>query len=296
MANLEIINTHAFFGTSKPFNVPERIPSVFKDPRISESGTMGHVVIAFDARQNQMVIAEVANNPNFLGSYLMVNPNPDPTIKIPQTFADSPREIERLLDEPNVVGIKTHPPMFQTRIDSPFYYPYYEIAQRLDVPVLMHFSSKGQEFTSVSMLENGVFPRFPRLRVVAAHFGGLRPSFMEEAVGFAEKHRNVHLNTTGMHKTLNPARVDRDTLTRDTVNQGSVDDLQKVGRLFVHAATIVIPDQIVFGDDRPFHSADELLEGLTYRWPIIMLNPVDRKRVDYTNAVNLLGHRLKQTA
>lgn len=291
---VEIINTHAFSGSSDAFNVPRYDKSLFENPLVTEKGTMGHIVIAFDARENERVIAEVAKTTVFLGSWLMANPNPDPGIKIPRTKADLPREIERLLDEPHVVGIKTHPPMFQTRIDDPLYDPYYELAQRKGVPIMPHFSSKAQEFTSATMLEN-VLHRFPNLLVLAAHAGGLTAQFIEEMIALAEENPNVWLNTTGLHKAGNPARVDRDTLTRATVlSKNKEEELAKIGKLFVHAATVVIPDQFVPGDDRVFHTLEELLEGFGYRWPINLLDTTDRKRIDYTNPKRLFGSRLKQ--
>ena len=288
-----IINTHAFWGKSKIFKVSRHSAPLFEDPALSESGTMLHTLIAFDARENRDVISVVSRVPKFVGCFSMANPNPDPTIRIPRTKADLPAEIERLLDEPYVVGIKTHPPMFQARIDDGMYDAYCEIAQRLDVPILFHFSSKAQEYTSVSMLEN-VFQKFPNLKIIAAHFGGLKPSYMEEMVRFAENNRNVFLNTTGMHKTGHQARIDRDTLTRSTISSDNTAALQEVGSIFVHAAKIAIPNQIIFGDDRGFHTKKELLQKPGYRWPIVLLEPEAQRRIDYTNPRYLFGTRLKQ--
>ena len=68
-------------------------------------------------------------------------------------------------------GIKIHPDIQQYRIDDPLFFPAYEICEAYDLPILIHTGDYRYDFSNPNRLLP-VLRRFPKLRIVGAHFGG----------------------------------------------------------------------------------------------------------------------------
>lgn len=78
-------------------------------------------------------------------------------------------EVERLLAL-GVKGIKMHPDSQRFDIDDPRLYPMYE-AMIGKIPVMLHMGDPNYDYSHPSKLRH-VLDLFPKLDVIAAHFGG----------------------------------------------------------------------------------------------------------------------------
>lgn len=78
-------------------------------------------------------------------------------------------EVEWILDQ-GLHGIKMHPDSQRFAIDDPRLYPMYEALQE-KIPVMLHMGDPRYHYSHPSRLRK-VLDLFPKLEVIAAHFGG----------------------------------------------------------------------------------------------------------------------------
>ncbi len=78
-------------------------------------------------------------------------------------------EVQWILDA-GLYGIKMHPDSQRFPIDDPRLFPMYEILQD-KLPVMLHMGDRRYTFSHPSRLRK-ILDIFPRLEVIAAHFGG----------------------------------------------------------------------------------------------------------------------------
>lgn len=77
----------------------------------------------------------------------------------------------RHLTELGLRGIKIHPDIQKYRIDDPLFFPAFDLAQSLDLPILIHTGDYRYDYSNPNRLLP-VLRAFPKLRVIGAHFGG----------------------------------------------------------------------------------------------------------------------------
>lgn len=116
---------------------------------------------------NAFIAAEVAEGNGKLTGLGTIHPASD----------DMEGDIRRLVGL-GLHGIKIHPDIQKYRIDDPLFFPAYALCEELDLPILMHTGDSRYDYSNPNRLLP-VLRRFPRLRVVGAHFGGW--SIWEEA-------------------------------------------------------------------------------------------------------------------
>ncbi len=87
------------------------------------------------------------------------------------------QEVEYIISS-GLHGIKIHPDQQDFAIDEPQLYPFYDYLQG-KIPVLFHCGDPRSNLSHPSRLKK-ILKEFPRLNVVAAHFGGW--SIFEEAI------------------------------------------------------------------------------------------------------------------
>jgi len=117
------------------------------------------------------------------------------------------REMQRAIDELGAFGVQVYTNAAGKPLDAPEFLPLFEEAARRDVPIWMH-PARGADFsdyrteaasqyeiwwtfgwpyeTSVAMSRlvfSGYFDRFPNLRIITHHMGGMIPYF-EGRVGY----------------------------------------------------------------------------------------------------------------
>lgn len=107
---------------------------------------------------NDFILEQVAAEPRFLG-FGTVHAAMD-------NITD---EVEYILHK-GLRGLKMHPDSQQFAIDDPRLFPAYEAIQD-KIPVILHMGDKRFDYSHPRRLRN-VLEQFPRLQVIAAHFGG----------------------------------------------------------------------------------------------------------------------------
>lgn len=112
------------------------------------------------------------------------------------------REAERAVKELKLKGVQIYTPCVGKPLDSPILYPLYEMMTRYDLPVWLHPAragnipdyegekeSKYQVFLSIGwpyettvgmvrLVRGGVLERFPSLKIITHHLGGMAPYFI----------------------------------------------------------------------------------------------------------------------
>ena len=117
---------------------------------------------------NQFILEQLAIQPRFIG------------------FGTIHAEMEEIADEARYImdnglkGIKMHPDTQAFAIDDPRLFPAYEEIQG-KLPVIFHMGDARYNYSHPAQLRK-VLDLFPKLQVIAAHFGGYR--MYEEAYEF----------------------------------------------------------------------------------------------------------------
>ena len=117
---------------------------------------------------NEFILEQVAAQPRFIG------------------FGTIHAAMENIADEAQYImdqglkGIKMHPDTQAFAIDDPRLFPAYEQIQG-KIPVIFHMGDARYNYSHPAQLRS-VLDQFPKLQVIAAHFGGYR--MYEEAYEF----------------------------------------------------------------------------------------------------------------
>lgn len=153
-------------------------------------------------------------------------------------------------------GIKLHPDFQEFKIDDPKVYDIYEAAEGR-LPILFHTGDKRFDYSSPKRLANALRD-FPRLTVIAAHFGGW--SEWEEGERYLADNPNVYVDTSSSLYALSPEKA----------------------KEYIKAFT---PDRVMFGTDYPMWSIEEELKHMEK----LDLTDSDREKIMYKTACGLLN-------
>lgn len=114
--------------------------------------------------------------------------------------AAAPRKLAEAVEKLHLKGLKLAPPLQEFEPGDRKYYPIYECAQGLGIPVLFH---AGMSWEPGSRLKYGhplqfedIAADFPKLNIVLAH---LAWPWVVDAVALALKYPNVHLDTSALY-------------------------------------------------------------------------------------------------
>lgn len=107
---------------------------------------------------NDFILGQVAVQPRFIGFGTL------------HAGMDAIADEARYIQAKGLKGIKMHPDTQGFAIDDPRLFPAYEEIQG-KLPVIFHMGDKRYDFSHPAQLRK-VLERFPRLQVIAAHFGG----------------------------------------------------------------------------------------------------------------------------
>jgi len=148
---------------------------------------------------------------------------------------DAAAELERAVTQLGLKGYKVVAPLLSKPVDDPAAYPVWETAERLGIPVLIHFGIlgggggiAGAPNCNPLMLER-VAQGFPGVPFVIPHFGA---GYMRELLLLCWSCPNVHVDTSGSLQWMRWVPGD---LT-----------LRSVLRTFMES---VGPERILFGSD-----------------------------------------------
>lgn len=114
----------------------------------------------------------------------------------PRRGAEGVVELERAVRKKGCIGWKLYPPNgFYP--DDEEYYPYYEKATELDIPIVIHtgFTSRFKHVKYARpVYVDRIAVEFPRLRIVMAHVG---TPWVDEALMVSAKNPNVSVDLSG---------------------------------------------------------------------------------------------------
>ncbi|MCU0666541.1 MAG: amidohydrolase family protein [Candidatus Omnitrophica bacterium] len=157
-------------------------------------------------------------------------------------------------------GVKLQPEFQGFYADDQKAFPMYQVMEELEIPVLFHC---GEELSGTMLVRSSgkriinIKKAFPKLKIIAAHFGGFK--LWEEAEKYLVG-EDIYLDTSFFFGFLPDQKV------RDL--------------LFSHR-----PDRLLFGTDFPLVDQAQDLEYLAR----LGLPQILHERILYKNAENLLG-------
>lgn len=193
---------------------------------------------------NRFIIDSVRQYPEKFIGFMALHPN----------FSDIEGEIVRA-EQNHLKGIKLHPDFQKFQIDNPAVYPIYEIAQGR-LPILIHMGDPRYAYSKPERLAN-VLDKFPRLQVIAAHFGGW--SEWDDAEKYLKNHR-LWVDSSSTSHWVSPRRL-----------RALIDSFGT--------------DSVLFGTDYPMWNHKDELRALEQ----LSLPSSAMDRILYKNAAELLN-------
>jgi uncharacterized protein len=156
------------------------------------------------------------------------------------------REIEELVKQYDIRGIKIHPAEGHFFPDDPSLWAVYDAAQRHGLTVISHGGAflSDKEYTRPENFSR-ILDTFKELTLVVAHLGLM---YWDEAVGIAEQYPNVYFDTS--------AAFHGDDFNKPLTDGEAVDLIRKIG-----------VNRVMFGSDYPWHHPGRALKrflGLSF--------------------------------
>lgn len=211
-----IIDAHAHIYPDKIARRASDSISKFYDIGMCEEGTVSRLIALGDEYGiDKFLVHSVATTPEQTGiitNYIssVVNDYPDRMIGFTSLHPDSDDiadEVDRAIDL-GLKGIKLHPDFQEFNIDSDAAFRIYEVIEGR-LPVLIHTGDYRTQFSKPERILN-VIKRFPRLTVIAAHFGGWSEW---DSAAAALAGTGVYVDTSSSQYALPPGKI-RELLDR----------------------------------------------------------------------------------
>ena len=192
-------------------------------------------------------------------------------------------ELERLLLEDQIVGIKLYP-------GYQFVYPndqkldeVYELAVKFEVPVMFHsglaYKSPGGIRFSRPIYFDDVADKFPELKIVISHLGD--PD-IRQATAVAHKNPNVYLDFSGL-------------VSNTTKNQGRSEKWKRKNEEYIvkTIADVMVDlmgtEKIIFGTDWPISSHQAYLSLVDSLEEKLDLDSKEKRQILSGNILKALG-------
>jgi 5-carboxyvanillate decarboxylase len=217
----------------------------------------------------------------------------------PQDPVGAANELERAVNELGMRGVKLNSHVQGEYLDNSKYWPIFETAEKLDVPVYLHptipsphilkgfedygFPLAGPPFGygvetslhTMRLIYSGLFDRFPRLKIVLGHMG--------EGIPFWLYRIDFYWMKPWVDPTLKPKITQKPC---HYINRNFFFTSSGMHYLpaFICAYMAVGGDMIAFGADHPFETSKDSLEGLG----ILPICDADKEKFYHGNAEKLL--------
>lgn len=177
---------------------PREFLKFMDEAEIERAGLINYVspdVIGFPPEVNDWIAKYCSAEPKRLLAFGSVHP---------KYVEDAGAEVDRL-HKIGIRGLKVHP---SHQLFAPNDYrnglgplrAMYERAEALGIPVMIHTGTSifpgARNTYAQPMLADDVGVDFPELRVILAHGG--RPLWMEEAFFLVRRHKNMHIDVSGI--------------------------------------------------------------------------------------------------
>jgi predicted TIM-barrel fold metal-dependent hydrolase len=191
---------------------------------------------------------------------------------------EAPYELEKAVKDLGLKGYKVIASSQNRSIDEKAAYPLWEAAEKLGVPVLIHFGVLGGGGGPSRDLRNmnpltywDVATMFPKLKIVVPHFGS---GYFRELLQLCWSCPNVHIDTSGSNQWMRwmPYEIDLEMLFHKVI--------ETVG-----------PDRIIFATDSSYFPrgfCDLYLREQLKACRSIGLDEKSIKKIFYGNAAKLL--------
>ncbi|MHB1334960.1 MAG: amidohydrolase family protein [Candidatus Humimicrobiaceae bacterium] len=118
----------------------------------------------------------------------------------PKKASESLKIIENNRHKINFAGIKIHPVVHETKIDSKLYEPLWEYASGENIVVSSHtwspYTDNPKQYNGNPLLFESVLQKFSKLKIILGHSGG-KTNFYPEVINFVSKHENVYMDFSG---------------------------------------------------------------------------------------------------
>lgn len=229
-----------------------------------------------------------------------------PVATLPYGGEGAVREFERCVVDNEMAGVQLFSTVNGQPIDSGVYDPIFERANELGVPIWLHpqlhawhqwideymeHKMLGWPFdTSVALsrlIFKGVFERYPNLRVIAHHGGGMLPFFGERIRSFYETRKQYPDVYPGVDLSNLSRSIDDyfDRIYGDTAVSSSVPALRCSLEFFG-------PENLLFGVDYPFgpDAGRDWLDGGIDALDALGLEDRTRMQIEGGNLRDLLAH------
>ena len=191
---------------------------------------------------------------------------------------DAPSELERAVEKLGLKGYKVIASSQMRPIDDKSVYPVWEMAEKLGVPVIIHFGVLGGGGGPALDLRNmnpltlwEVAKMFPRIPFVIPHFGA---GYIRELLLLCWSCPNVYIDTSGSNRWMRwmPFEIDLRQLFRKVV--------ETIG-----------PDRLIFGSDSSYFPRGFSVAYLNEQLKAcqsIGLEGMSIEKIFYKNAAKLL--------
>lgn len=206
-----VIDAHAHIYPDKiAKRAVESISKFYDMNEMREGGTVSRLLqMGEEYGIDKFLVHSVATTPeqvDAITDYIasVIAADPDHFIGFTSSHPESnniEKEIERAVSL-GIRGVKLHPDFQKFEIDAPKAFQIYEVIEGR-LPVLIHTGDHRTQFSKPERLLK-VIERFPRLTVIAAHFGGW--SEWDSAVD-ALAGTGVYVDTSSSQYWLSPEKV-----------------------------------------------------------------------------------------
>ena len=193
---------------------------------------------------NAFLAEQVQSNPSRLIGFAALHPESN---RIPQQGEEALQM--------GLTGVKLHPDFQEFHIDDEKAFPIYEAIEGR-MPLLVHTGDSRTEYSKPWRLAK-ILDRFPKLNVIAAHFGGYS-EWENGALSLALK--NVYVDTSSSQFALTPHQV------RELID-------------------IFGADHVLFGTDYPMWNPGEELKKLA----LVPMTQEEREMILHGNMERLLA-------
>jgi predicted TIM-barrel fold metal-dependent hydrolase len=196
LKNFKIIDSHMHLGVG-----PNVLYYNYNDERVFELQRKYNVKISvcslcigiWDSPEVQ--ILEILKAQEKFGSYFYWN-----LVYNPKNASGSLKIIEDNKARINFAGIKIHPVVYETRIDSNLYEPLWEYASSRGIVISSHtwspYTDNPKQFNGNPLLFERVLHKYPKLKIILGHSGG-KINFYPEVINFVSKHENAYMDFSG---------------------------------------------------------------------------------------------------
>lgn len=191
---------------------------------------------------------------------------------------DASAELERAVRKLGLRGYKMIASSMAQPIDDRSLYPFWETAESLEIPVLIHFGVLGggggpttnqHNVNPLSLLE--VAKMFPKLRFIIPHFGA---GYLRELLLLCWSCPNVYVDTSGSNQWISWMPFDL--------------DLKAIFRKMMET---VGADRVIFGTDSSYFPRGFSVQYLEEQLKVCRQIGIDEKSIEkifYGNAAELL--------